>query len=113
MGPIATPNAYALRRQGQATALDEALWKSDLDGDGALDDTNLVLAADTSTEGYSALWRAVDVIVPSDYAFGDCTAEADMFTRSDAGLQAVPGEVLSWQASEMLRHLVLVEASDE
>jgi hypothetical protein len=114
MGPLATPNAYALRRHSESAALDEGLWKADLDGDGDQNDSNLVLAqGDAGAPGYSALWRSVEVTVPDDYAWGAVRAEADLFERGASGLRARPGMVERWQASDMLRHLVLIEAGGE
>ncbi|HMI93810.1 MAG TPA: hypothetical protein VK509_20695 [Polyangiales bacterium] len=114
MGPLSTPNAYALRRHSASAALDEVVWKADLDGDGDQNDSNLVLAVDGAAPGYSALWRPVEVIVPDDYGWGTCRGEADLFERGPAGLQARLGAVERWQANDMmLRHLVLIEASGE
>ena len=113
MGPLMTPNAYALRRHSDSAALDEALWKADLDGDGDQNDSNLVLSQSADAPGYSALWRSVEVTVADDYAWAAVRAEGDMFERGAAGLHARPGMVERWQAGEMLRHLVLVEAGGE
>ena len=113
MGPIATPNAYVLRRQSDAAPLDEAQWKADLDGDGDQDDSNLVFAIDAAAPAVAALWKAVDVTVPDDYAWGACRAESDLFDKQPAGLQARPSTVLGSRPSDQLRHLVLVEAGDE
>ena len=109
--PIATPNAYALRRHSESAALDEALWKTDLDGDGDQNDSNLVLAVDARAPGYSGLWRSVEVTVADEYVWGSCRGENDMFERGAAGLKARSAAVERWQASEMLRHLVLVEVA--
>lgn len=114
MGPIATPNAYALRRQSDPVPLDEAAWKSDLDGDGDQDDSNLVFALDAAAPGYTALWKSVELTVPDDYAWGSCKAQSDLFEQQPAGLQAKPSAVLaSGKPADQLRHLVIEEDADE
>jgi len=109
---VATPSAYALRRQHQALVLDEARWEADLDEDGDQDDSNMIFAFDQSASGYTGLWKRVDVTVPASYGFGDSRAEEDLFEQTDAGLQALADAVISWQETEDVHHLVLVSGED-
>jgi hypothetical protein len=95
-GGITTPDAYVLRRQNEPDALDEAVAQRDLNQDGDMQDSNVVFSLDAGETGYTSLWQQVDVVVPSDYAFGTSRGEGDLFVMEDAGVHAKEGAVIEY-----------------
>jgi hypothetical protein len=95
-GMVMTSTAYVLRRQNEQGALDETARMEDLNVDGDTMDSNVVFAVNAGDMGYASLWQEVDVTVPTDYAFGDSRAEADLFERQAWGLSANPDAVVSF-----------------
>jgi hypothetical protein len=100
-GALATPSAYVLRRQNELDSLDEAVWQQDLNGDGDMQDSNLVFSVDAGEAGYTSIWQQVEVIVPPDYSFGDSQAEGDLFDMEEWGLHAKEGVVVEYAPTAM------------
>ena len=111
MGPLLTPNLYQLRRRNQSATIDEPAMGTDLDGDGDLNDTNIVLSVAADDPRNSGLWTELQVTVPPGYAFGDSTQESDLFMRQGAALQANPETVLDFRPAATRRQLMLLEAA--
>jgi hypothetical protein len=108
------PNAYQLRRQNETRMLDEAVWKSDLDGDGqATTATNTVFEVTPDDMKYAGLWKQINVTVPSDYMFGHAQKEGDLFMRSMGGVMPIDGAVVDYQDPNILlnRPIYRVEAA--
>jgi hypothetical protein len=101
-GPVPAPSAYALQRKNDPVALDEAVFKSDLDGDGDQLDSNVVFSVSPGAPSYSSIWSQVSVIVPASYAWGDSRAQGDLFEKQLWGLQAIDGAVLSSAKTDVI-----------
>jgi hypothetical protein len=86
-------NAYVLRRQSEAKALDETLLDLDLNEDGDVLDTNTVFNDDVGSDTYSGLWKAYDVVVPRSVKLGDITDESALFDRKSDLLTAKEGVI--------------------
>lgn len=103
-GPIPTPNLYQLRRQDEAKALDESVWKMDLTADGDQVDSNAVFSVKAGDAANTSLWKQFDVVVPSNYVWGSASAEADLFIKQmGGGLEAI-GPVIEYQDAMLLQN---------
>lgn len=96
-GKIPAPSAYLLRRQNETRVLDEGVWKIDLNGNGAMLDTNTIFEVGTDSAKYTAIWRQINVTVPNDYEFDHAQTEGDLFQRGPTGIAAIGGAVIDYQ----------------
>ncbi len=101
-GPIVAPSAYALQRENQPIALDEAAFKADLNGDGDQLDSNVVFSVAAGGPRYASIWSDVAVIVPASYAWGDSRAQTDLFEQRMWGLEAIEGAVVDSAKTETI-----------
>jgi hypothetical protein len=96
-GKLAAPSAYLLRRQNETRVLDEGVWKTDLNGNGAMSDTNTIFEVGSDSPKYTAIWKQINVTVPNDYEFDHAQTEADLFARGASGIAAIDGAVIDYQ----------------
>jgi hypothetical protein len=94
MGTVVYGNAYVLRREDEAVALDEGLFKSDLNMDGDMLDSNVVFDSVPGEAAYTSLWKNYDVVVSPDYNFGELQAQDQMFEKKSWGLEAKSPQVI-------------------
>jgi hypothetical protein len=83
-GVFSPGNAYVVRRENETQPVDESLFKSDLNGDGDKVDTNVIFDASVNEDGYTSIWRSIDLVVSRDYTFGTVKAESDLFDVDDS-----------------------------
>jgi hypothetical protein len=113
MEPISAPNAYVLRKQNASAPLDEGAQHMDLDGDGDMNDDNVVFQVGAGAMGYASIWHQIDVIVAPDYEFGTAKSESDLFERGEMGLGAAKPIVISFADSGTLVNRILLPAGAE
>jgi hypothetical protein len=96
-GIVTAGNAYLVRRTNEAQPIDEALFKTDLNGDGDMVDTNTVFDSNVRDMSYVSVWHSLDVVVPADYKFGDAKAESDLFDKVSGQLIGKAAKVLQYK----------------
>jgi hypothetical protein len=110
MGAPVFGNAFLLRRESEATTLDEVLFKSDLNGDGDQLDANVVFDSNASDAGYTSLWKNLDVVVDAKYEFGAAKGQEDLFKKTSSGLQGIPPVIEFKDTALILNRPILPEA---
>jgi hypothetical protein len=96
-GQLTPASAYLLRRENEVTPLDEVAFKTDLDNDGDMVDSNVVFDTTVKEMGYNSIWKSYDVTVPRDYEFGTSTSEGDLFEDAAGGLAGKQGRVIQYK----------------
>jgi hypothetical protein len=96
-GTVTPGNAYMVRRQNEGQPLDEALFKMDFNADEDMLDSNVIYDSNVRDMTYTSVWRSLDVLVPSDYKFGDAKAESDLFTKMSGQLVGKPDKVITYK----------------
>jgi hypothetical protein len=102
MGAPVFGNAFLLRRETDASPLDEATLKADLNGDGDMLDTNVVFDSNVGDPGYTSVWKNLDVVVDSSYMFGDAKGQDDLFTKMPWGLQGKDPPVIEYKDTTLI-----------
>jgi hypothetical protein len=97
MGAPVFGNAFVLRRETEAMPLDEGTVKADLNGDGDQLDANVVFDSNVGDAGYTSLWKNLDVVVESNYKFGDAQGQDKLFTKVAWGLQGMDPPVIEYK----------------
>jgi hypothetical protein len=97
MGAPVFGNALLLRRENQPISMDEGLFKSDLNADGDMLDSNAVYDSDVGEPAYTSLWKNLDVVVVSDYVFGKFQSLDAMFDKKSWGLAAKDPAVIEYK----------------
>jgi hypothetical protein len=95
-------NAFVLRRETEVMPLDEATLKVDLNGDGDQLDANVVFDANVGDMGYTSLWKNLDVVVDSNYKFGDAQGQDKLFTKMAWGLQGIDPPVIEYKDTGLI-----------
>lgn len=90
MGNVVFGNAYNLRRENQTTVLDETSQKLKLNDDDDQLDSNVVFDVMLGEAGYTSLWKAFEVVVPSGYGFAQIQSFDQLFDKVEGGLDARP-----------------------
>jgi hypothetical protein len=102
MGAPVFGSALLLRRENQPLSLDESLFKSDLNADGDMLDSNAVYDSDVGDMTYTSLWKNLDVVVSSDYVFGHFQALDSMFDKKSWGLSAKDPAVVEYKDTALV-----------
>lgn len=99
MGAPQFGNAMLLRRENQPIAMDESAFKSDLNMDGDMLDSNAVYDSDVGDMAYMSLWKNLDVVVNSNYVFGHFQSVDAMFDKKPWGFQAKDPDIVEYKDS--------------
>lgn len=110
MGAPVFGNAYLLRHEDEVPTLDESVFKSDLNDDGDTNDSNVVFDSEPGDTAYTSLWRNLDVVVSSDYAFGAITSQEQMFDKKSWGLESKDPRVIEYKDTGLVLNRPILEA---
>jgi hypothetical protein len=102
MGAPVFGNAFLLRRETDAMPLDEGTLKADLNGDGDQLDSNVVFDSNIGDMGYTSLWKNLDVVVDSNYKFGDAQGQDKLFMKMPWGLQGIDPPVIEYKDTTLI-----------
>lgn len=102
MGAPVFGNAYLIRRETEAAALDELALKADLNGDGDMVDSNTVFDASVGDPGYTSLWKNLDVVVDAKYEFGGAKGQDDLFMKMPWGLRGIDPPVIEYKDTGLI-----------
>jgi hypothetical protein len=104
-------NAFLIRRETEAGALDEVALKTDLNGDGDMVDTNTVFDSNVGDMGYTSLWKNLDVVVDSKYEFGAAKGQDDLFKKMSWGLQGIDPPVIEYKDTGLILNRPILPVS--